>query len=269
MPLLILNPYGFDGITYMFKTLNNSFINNNIEEFQPFHIKGPTGVIGLCLFTLHIGILILSDKKIKIQEILFLTGTMFMTLISIRHFIFYVIVTVVLIPHLEYLINRLKICLYSGLNEKGPKAMKITVYCIICSLIVFLGIKYTLNKNGDFIPESKYPVRAVEFIKENIGNDKFIFNEYSWGSYMMLNNIKVFIDSRCDLYTKDYNKDVTVADDYIKTIKCRTHYEDTVAKYNIEYFLFPKNEPLTVMLVKDENYEKIYEDDMSYIFKKK
>ena len=29
--------------------------------------------------------------------------------------------------------------------------------------------------------------------KNNIGSDKRIFNEYVWGSYMMLNNIKVFM----------------------------------------------------------------------------
>lgn len=269
IPLLVLNPYGIDGITYMFKTLSNTFINNNIQEFQPFSIKGPLGLISFLFFVLHIGTLVLSDKKIKTHEILFLVGTMFMTLLTIRHFIFYVIVTVVLIPHLEYLIEKTKTWLYRGLNEKGPRAMTITVYFIVSFVVFAVGISFISNKKIEFVPETKYPVRAVEFIKENIGYDKVIFNEYSWGSYMMLNKVKVFIDSRCDLYTEEYNKGVTVADDYMKTLKCKIHYEDTVTKYNIKYFLLPKEEPLTVILIKDKNYEVVYEDDMSYIFMKK
>jgi hypothetical protein len=39
LPLLLLNPYGINGITYMFKTLNNDFINSFIQEFQSFNIK--------------------------------------------------------------------------------------------------------------------------------------------------------------------------------------------------------------------------------------
>lgn len=41
---------------------------------------------------------------------------------------------------------------------------------------------------------------------------------------MMLNNIKVFIDSRRYLYTDEYNKGITLAEDYINTLKCKIQY---------------------------------------------
>jgi len=269
LPLLVLNPYGINGITYMFRTLSNSFINANIQEFQPFSIKGGMGVNILIYFTIYIGSLIFSDKKIKIHEILFMLGTIFMSLISIRHFIFYIITTVVLLPHLEFVLMRIKKWLYDGLNEKGPKAMTITIDVVIIFVIISVITNNFVYKKYDFVPSEIYPVKAITYIKENIGYDKVIFNEYTWGSYMMLNNLKVFIDSRCDLYTVEYNKGVTVAEDYINTLKCKMHYEDTVSKYNIDYFLIKKDESLSVMLLKDCNYENIYEDNISYIFRKK
>jgi len=269
LPLLVLNPYGINGITYMFGTLSNSFINANIQEFQPFSLKGTIGINILIYFVIYIGALIFSDKKIKIHEILFLSGTIFMSLLSVRHFIFYIITTVVLLPHLEFVLMRMKNWLYNGLNEKGPKAMTITIYIVVSFVIISVITSNLTYKKYEFIPSETYPVAAVEYIKEHIGYNKVIFNEYNWGSYMMLNNIKVFIDSRCDLYTDEYNKGTTVAYDYINTLKCKMNYEDTVSKYNIEYFLIKKDEPLAIMLLKDYNYENIYEDDTLYIFGKK
>lgn len=269
LPLLLLNPFGIEGITYMPKTLGNSFINANIVEFQPFSIKALCGLIITIYFAIHFGALILSDRKIKLQELLFFIGTMFMTLLSLRHFIFYIITTVVLIPHLENVIYKAKDWLYSGLNEKGPKVMTATIYMVTSFVIFTISISCLSEKTYEYIPKDEYPVEAVEFIKENIGYDKAIFNEYAWGSYLMLNDIKVFIDSRCDLYTKEYNEGVTVAEDYMKTLNCRVHYDETVDKYKVEYFIISEERPLFVMLSKDENYEVVYQDSTASIFKKK
>ncbi len=269
LPLLLLNPYGINGITYMFKTLNNSFINNSIQEFFPFNIKGVMGIQMFIYFVIQIIPLILSNKKIKLQEILFFSGTLFMSLLSVRHFMFFIITTVVLIPHLEFVLTRMKNWLYFGLNEKGLKGMTVLINVIIFIVIMSAISSRLSQKQYEFIPSKFYPINAVEYIKKNIGYDKVIFNEYTWGSYMMFNDIKVFIDSRCDLYTKEYNQGVNVAEDYMNTVKCKIHYKDIVNKYNIEYFLIPKDEPLTIMLLKDDNYVNIYEDDISYIFKKK
>jgi hypothetical protein len=192
-----------------------------------------------------------------------------MSLFSIRHFIFYIITTVILIPHVEFVLMRMKNYLYSGLSEKGPRVMTITINIVIFIIIFAVTTNTLLEKQYDFIPSKTYPVGAVEYIKKNIGYDKVIFNDYSWGSYMMLNNIKVFIDSRCDLYTQEYNKGVTVAEDYIKTARCNMYYGDTVSKYKIEYFFISNKESLSTILLKDSNYQKIYEDDISYIFEKK
>lgn len=269
LPLLLLNPYGLNGLTYVFKTLNNTFINANIEEFQPFNIKCTIGMAMSIYFAIHIFGFIFSDKKIKVQEILFFLGTLFMTLLSIRHFIFYIIVTIVLLPHLEFVILTVKNWFYRGLNKNGPKIMTITIDMVLFFILFSTVVNTLAKKETAFIPMTQYPVEAVNFIKKNIGADQVIFNEYSWGSLMMLNDIKVFIDSRADLYTKEYNKDVTIAEDYINTTRCKMNYQDTVSKYNIEYFFIPKDMPLTVMLLKDTNYEVMYKDNISYIFKKK
>ena len=83
----------------------------------------------------------------------------------------------------------------------------------------------------------------------------------------MFNNIKCFIDSRADLYTKEYNKDCEVADDYIKIIKCSGNYEELLKKYNIEYLLIPKDSELSQNIFNNKKYEKLFEDKISYVIK--
>ena len=111
-----------------------------------------------------------------------------------------------------------------------------------------------------------YPLKAVEYIKNEIGNDKRIYNDYGWGSLLMYNNIKVFIDSRCDLYTQEYNSGCTVAKDYADAENCYKDFNEIFEKYNIEYLFIDKERPLYYNVVNNEKYEEIYTDDIASIF---
>ena len=83
----------------------------------------------------------------------------------------------------------------------------------------------------------------------------------------MFNNIKCFIDSRADLYTKEYTKDCTIADDYINIINCTGNYEELLSKYDIEYLLIDKESALAKNIFNNIKYEKVFEDDISYVIK--
>lgn len=46
------------------------------------------------------------------------------------------------------------------------------------------------------------PVEEVAFLKDNPDYSDHLFNEYMFGAYLILNDIPVFIDARCDSYIK-------------------------------------------------------------------
>lgn len=130
------------------------------------------------------------------------------------------------------------------------------------------GASYYLSHNtSGYLPKKAYPIDSVNYIKENIGNNSRIFNEYFYGSLLMFNDIKCFIDSRCDLYTKEYNKNYSIAEDYINAINCTGNYEQILSKYNIEYLLISKNSALGKNIFNNSKYEKIFEDKISYVIK--
>ena len=83
----------------------------------------------------------------------------------------------------------------------------------------------------------------------------------------MLHDIPVYIDSRCDLYTEEYN-DVTIATDYDKLTDAVPLYETIINRYDLNVFMIYSGSKLDTLLGKDENFSKCYSDSLCTIYRK-
>ena len=125
-----------------------------------------------------------------------------------------------------------------------------------------------------FVSEKTYPVHAANYIKENIDMENMhLFNEYNYGSYLLYQGIPVFIDSRCDLYTPQFNKTEEntsgrdIFSDYINTAGISTDYDKMFEKYDITHIILYKNSKLAMLLNKNqEKYNNIYSDESFVIY---
>lgn len=266
--LTFINPFGINQLTYCVKTLNNSFINTYIYEFQPINIRSLIGIFFYIYLLLITASLLYTKKKINLERILLFLGTTFMTLMTLRHFSLLIIFTIPCLEYIAEMVINIKNWSYKGLIEIGKKVLKITSILLYSGIFICFGIIYYFSNNlSGYLPKSAYPIDSVNYIKSNIGTNSRIFNEYEYGSLLMFNNIKCFIDSRCDLYTKEYNKNCNVADDYMNTINCTENYEEILSKYNIEYLLISKDSALAKNIFNNSKYEKLFEDECSYVIK--
>ena len=132
-------------------------------------------------------------------------------------------------------------------------------------LIIFISVwLYKPKIDDSYINEASYPVQACDFIIENIDLENMrIFNEYNYGSYLLFRGIPVFIDSRADLYTPEFNKDVNVFQDFINTSNINNYYENMFEKYDITHVLLYKNSKLNMFLSRDDNYQRSIENENS------
>ena len=93
-----------------------------------------------------------------------------------------------------------------------------------------------------------------------------LFNEYNYGSYLLFKGIPVFIDSRADLYTKEFSGlDYDIFDDYIEY---GINYNDIIDFYNLNYVLLCKERGLYTVFLYNSNYKVLYEDDSFILFEK-
>ena len=76
-----------------------------------------------------------------------------------------------------------------------------------------------------------------------------IYNEYNYGSYLLFRGIPVFVDSRADLYTLQFNGEKNddgkyegkdIFSDYINTSNIGVYYENKFEEYDITHVLIRK-----------------------------
>ena len=112
-----------------------------------------------------------------------------------------------------------------------------------------------------------YPVEMVKYIKENVDiKNMRLYNEYNFGSYLLLNDIPVFIDSRADLYTKEFNGyDYDIFDDYMNIGE---NYKEKLEFYNITHVLVYKENDIDYFICVDDDYKLLKEDDYFRFYEK-
>lgn len=136
------------------------------------------------------------------------------------------------------------------------------------------GYNYVTRLNNKYIDTSRYPVEAanwfISYIEENniSKEDLHLYNDYDFGSYLLYKGIPVFIDSRAEQpYSPEFNKGVTVFDDYMDVRYGKVTYKALFEKYDINYAIVYENTIENTYLQEDKNAIELYNDDIFVIYK--
>ena len=144
----------------------------------------------------------------------------------------------------------------------------ITTIAIVLTLCVKM---YKPKIDNHFVDEKSYPVYAATYILKNLDLSNIrLYNEYNYGSYLLYRGIPVFIDSRADLYSPEFNENVTVFNDFLNISGVNNdNIEETLNKYNITHLIMYKDAKLRTFIKQDkEKYEQLYEDDYFCIYQR-
>ena len=255
--LLFVNPYGLDGVLYPFKTIGNEFINSTIMEFQPFSMNNSMTVLQVAYIMLVMFIFMVSKAKVNLKDMLLIFGTLFMNFMAFRYTGLFIICSAVIAIYILDVIKRLKIDNIDRISFVVTSILMLTVVCM------------NIYSDDEYLTDIVAPVKAVEILKENMDENTILYNEYNWGAYLMLNDIKPFIDSRCDLYTSEYNEGITVAEDFNKISRLEDGYKEAMEKYNFNTYLVMTDGLTRIVLDADETLEIIYTDETATLYQKK
>ncbi len=270
-----LTPLGTTPFTYLPKTMEGNTMDSISEHLPLTLINDLDTLTVLVLFLL---ILIFTDTKIKLRDLFMLAGLVLMAFMSRRQVSMFVLIG-------GFIFAKMLVAIIDKYDKNGTEqAIKVITTWYGKTIAILLGILLSFTffdgkLNSPIVSTSSYPVAACDYILENIDIDNMrIFNEYNYGSYMLYRGIPVFIDSRADLYTPQFNgtkgedgkydgKDVF--SDYINTTNISTYYETTFNKYDITHVLIRDNSKLNMFLKRDEeHYKKLYEDDHFVLYER-
>jgi hypothetical protein len=261
---------GTGAFTYTFKIYQGN-TTSSINEHLPLTLSDNTG-FEIMLFVMFV-ILILCDIKVRLSDLLMFAGTLILAINSRRQ------VSLVLIMCMPILAKFIATFL-EKYDKDLCKIIKRFVTSIIGMIVVIAVIVliahdlYGNKKNEEYIESNSYPVEAVKWLydyMENNGISKeelHLYNEYNYGSYLLLQGIPVFIDSRCDLYTPEFNGEDDIFSDALKVPGLNSNYEGIFEKYDVRYVMLYSNDDVNVKISNDSNYDLLYNDGCFVIYKR-
>ena len=261
-----ISPIGTPTYTYMFKVIGG-ISSTFISELQQTDIISS---IGMILGLIVIDILMLATKsKMKLSDILLFFGLYFMAILARRNQAFlYLIGT---IPVVRLITNFFETYDTENILEKLNNffSKNWVLGCTTIVIVIGLSSNMVTRIREKYVNERKYPVEAVNFIKENLDYKNLkIYNSFNYGSYLELSGIPAFVDSRSEIFTEEFNN-VTILKDWLETSRGNVNYNDTFAKYEIDYAIVEDKEIINTYISADENYEKVFDDETFSIYMKK
>ncbi len=269
-----LTPVGDMPFTYTLKIMKGN-TTSSISEHLPLTLIDNKPIL-IALVSI-IAILIFTDVKITLRDLFMVGGLALLAFITRRQVSMLVLFGgIILAKILVELINK-----YDKKGTEQLMEFMTTTAGEILVILFTLAISYYMfipNKNAQYISERSYPIESSKWIKENLDYENIrLFNDYNYGSYLLLNDIPVFIDSRCDLYTPEFNgekgedgkyKGKDIFADYINVSSIGTYYETKFDTYKITHVITKSNSKLNMLLSRDDKYKQIYKDDNFIIYER-
>ena len=261
-----LSPIGTYTHIYMFKVMG-SISSEFILELQPTNLLTS---VGMCsMLVVYVIIALATKAKIKVRDLLLFFGLFIMAILAVRNQSFFFIIG--MIP-LTRLVNNFfetydNEKLLEKLESKLNKNSVITLLGIF--ILIFMLPNIVQRTKEEYVDKTAYPVDATEYILNNLDYQNMrIYDHFNFGSYLEFKGIKTFIDSRCEVYCREFNN-VDILEDWYHVVNGEMHYDDLFDKYDIDYAIVYNTERINTYLNKDENYNKLYEDDYFSIYERK
>ncbi len=268
----IFNPAGDGAYTYLVKTMQGNTMQS-INEHLPLTLaENYEFAIAVIIFLL---ILIFTDTKIKLPDLFMLTGLTMLTFYSRRQeSVFAIICGPILASLIGAMVEKYDKETFKKLENFVANWFGSIV--IIC-LFIILGTNIIKpHIHSDYIDDTSYPVNASDWILSNLDiNNMKLYNEYNYGSYLLFRGIPVFIDSRCDLYSPEFNEDKEndiegrdIFADALNIPAISVNYENKFEEYGITHVMLYSNAKLAMILEEDSNYKIIYDEGNFKIFER-
>ena len=263
----LLTPLKDMPYTYTYRIMKGN-TTQAVSEHQPMILINEKKI--LISYGILLAILIFTKTKIRLRDLFFLSGLFILSIMTRRQ-------ESMLILFGGIVFSRI---LTEFIQRKNPKLLLeiqeylTTIFGEIGILIIVLLMSTKMINpkfTQPYIDETSYPVEASHWIKEKLDYKNIkLFNDYNYGSYLLFEDIPVFIDSRCDLYTPEFNgtynknskkfvgKDIF--SDFLNVSQIATWYDNVFKEYGVTHVITGSSSKLNMLISKDPLYNKIYSD---------
>lgn len=267
-----INPYGIKAMTYVFTSFGNSTINSLIYEMNPPKLTDSFGLLLFPLIFITVGIVAFTrHKSFQTRFVLLYLGTMALGLMTCKSVPFFAFLGMCAFT---YYLKDLDFVL--KIEQKKQKRTKKEIILLALLGTVFAAALIVLailpngseNKTDSELHDYGNLDAAVEILNEE--ENIVLFTGFNQGQYLEFNGYHPYIDGRAELFLKENNGEFDYFGEYADLISGRLDYKEFVDKYHFTHLIVSDTEkPLRDWLLKDSDYEVLYEGGNFTLFRRK
>ncbi|HEX6715593.1 MAG TPA: hypothetical protein VF088_00695 [Pyrinomonadaceae bacterium] len=222
------------------------------------------------LILLPIAAFALSPKRARPSEVLLFLSTLYATLKSSRHMAIFALVAAPLLA--EYLQQWVEATRSARLfGPSRPSAAADRRKDIIFNVILLVPLVACAVKLKSVIyspPTQKQvavPLDAVAYMKNNQITGNTITDPNVWGGYLIweMPSNPVYIDGRIDMYGDEFVKD------YINITHGQSRWQEPFEKYGVQVAILTAKSVLRSQLEESPQWQKVYQDEMAAVYRRK
>jgi hypothetical protein len=215
---MFINPYGSDGVMYLFRSFSAGTFNLvPIKEVQPVTLFSSC-MMAIALLCIMLVILLVAKKC---DSVTFYTGIFIILLefISVRNNMFHCIGLLYLATGLynAYKTSSFQINWKKDVRNYlwfifAPLSLFVVLFCVISSVQVVNDMRFASQYEHNYVVRSEVDDSASlmdfgKYINDNGLESSTVFSGFNTGSYLeYIGCTNVFIDCRPEIYTYELNK---------------------------------------------------------------
>lgn len=251
MLVALINPYGFESIVYLIKSLDIKELAILIPEvrsprFLSSNVLFIVITIVFCLYGLY------KTKLTELRYVYFIGGTVLMAIMSTRQFSFLVIPAVMVFSY------------YFDLKELKSFTKNVMIIILCAFAVVPIYSAYEMQVNVQ-----QYVVDVGNFLADYNGNPDGVkvFNVGDEGSYLEFLGFKTYHDTRAEVFSDKINNKENSLKKVIMYETQKTPYKEYIYKYDYKYIVvYNFYEKQCSAMNKDENLKKIYTNRLYNVY---
>jgi hypothetical protein len=263
----LANPYGIRIYEPAQRALSSSVYNRIIVDWVSPNFHQPELLPLLALILLSIAAFALSPKRIKPSELLLFAATLYATLKAQRNMLLFALVAAPLLArYSQYWIDStpLSRTLVGLRSTRRPRGLIVLSVIMLLPLPLFVA---RLKATAYAEPQQqrmKVPIKAVEYMRTNQLTGNTLTFPSIWGGYLIweLPSNPVYIDGR-DVYPEKF------VDEYVEMIRGRADWQGPFARSGVQLVLLEPGSLLARQLDGMKDWERVYQDEMSSVYKRR
>lgn len=257
--VLFINPYGAWSVSYIFRSYGHANMNV-IGEVGA--VAFGANMIDVLAFTIIFSFLI-GKRKCPLRYAFMAYGLILFGLSANRNIYF---TEIFAFPVCAYYFRKID-------EEKALKKINNRDFAILICFSIFFAacILYhniDFNNKAAIEMDKEHSLAAVDYIVEDGGEGKKIFNSFDIGSYADYRGLCPYIDTRAEVFFKSVNGKKDIFNEYIKLKNGKIDCLKFFKKYDFDYIIADSNDSFYYLDKITGGYEMIYDKKHTKIFKK-